>query len=115
MVRTTALAALLLLGGGARADRGLTPPQGPQPRVVLARADRDGNIRVMQTITEYRAAQRTRQVEQGGRTVNVTETVTVPVQHTEWRPLDRDRLQVYDTGGKKVDLEAVARALRKET
>jgi hypothetical protein len=112
-----ALTAGLLVGAGRGKDEEPELPKGPPPIQTVARMDRSGNlvIRTVVPVTAYRQVQRTRLVNQGGKQVPVTETVTVAVVTQLVRQLKSPKFQVFEAGGKKGDPKDLARRLKKWT
>jgi len=78
-------------------------PKGPPPQVIMINVQADGAPVIPITRMRHVPVQRTVIVQEGGRNVTKTETVTVPIYETILSPIDGKEIQVYGVDGKKID------------
>jgi len=108
------LLAASLLNAPAPAEETPAPPKGPQPRVCLASADADGNVRLHVFVAEVVPVKETQTVDENGRLVQREVTVyRTTSRELEQKYPARD-VQAFDPRGKPLDARAVAEALKKE-
>ncbi len=88
-------------------------PTGPQPLVLLARADGEGRVRIFVRIpvTSYRL----RPAKGTGKEKEGTGYYYEPVREERPVPFDAGDVRAFDTAGKQVDVKKLARLLAKET